>query len=140
MKIENDNVLNELFEEEFRKIPFLFRFSRKRIIIMLYIMCALIISSIVLLFLFYRSGTYELSSTLPGFIYQKSIRVYDKRLGIGLFISGAALVITILMMLAGKWFEERAFKKASILANKISIAEREAENNRWLKGRSESYF
>lgn len=140
MKIENDNVLNELFEEEFEKIPFLFRFSRKRIIIMLSIMCALIISTIVLIVLFYRSGNYELSSTLPGFIYQKSIRVYDKRLGIGLFISGAALVITILMMLAGKWFEERAFKKASILANKISIAEREAENNRWLKGRAESHF
>lgn len=140
MKIENDNVLNELFEEEFEKIPFLFRFSRKRIIIMLSIMCALIISTIVLIVLFYRSGTYEMSSTLPGFLYQKSIKAYDTGLGIGLVISGTALVLTILMIVAGKLFEERAFKKAAVLANKISIAEREAENRRWMQGRSESHF
>ncbi len=140
MRIENDNVLNEIFEEEFEKIPFLFRFSKKRLIITLSVMGALLISTIVLIVLFYRSGTYEMSSTLPEFLYQKSIKVYDTGLGIGLVISGTALVLTVLMIVAGKLFEERAFKKAAVLANKISIAEREAENRRWMQGRSESRF
>ena len=140
MRIENDKVLNELFEEEFEKIPFLFRFNRKRLIITLCIMCAFFISTVILVVLFYRSGTEQVSQTIPGLLYQTHIKVYDDRIGVALFFSCFGLASTVFMIFAAKWFEKRAFERASRLANMISISERRIEMERWQKTREESHF
>lgn len=137
MRIENDKVLNELFEEEFEKIPFLFRFSRKRAIAMFSIMCAFIVISLVFVVLYFSSGSTHMGETIPGMLYQKVINEYDDRIGVGLFFSCFGLIATIAIMAAAKWFEDRAFKKASRLAQMISISEHRIEMDRWEKTRSE---
>ena len=131
MRIENDEVLNELYDEEFEKIPVLFRFSKKRYIVTVCIACALIVATLVLIILLHETSSKEVIETVPGMLYRSEMNAYNIGLAIALFFAGAGLAVSMILIIGAKWFENRAFKKAANLAHKIHIAEELKEKTRW---------
>lgn len=132
MRIENDEVLNELFDEEFGKIPFIFRFSKKRYIVTICIACALLIATLVLIILLHDTRSTEVVEPVPGMLYQSEMNKYNYGLAISLFFVGTGLAVSMILIAGAKWFENRAFKKAANLAHKIHIAEELKEKTRWM--------
>ena len=131
MRIENDEVLNELYDEEFEKIPVLFRFSKKRYIVTVCIACALIVATLVLIILLHETSSKEVIETVPGMLYHSEMNMYNIGLAIALFFVGAGLAVSMILIIGAKWFENRAFKKAANLAHKIQMAEELKEKTRW---------
>ena len=122
MRIENDNVLNELYDEEFGKIPTIFRFSRKLFIIAFVTICILLFTTVALIFAFYGNVNSQGNITTA------------------LLFTGVALCLLVVWVIIGKLFEDRAFKKASHLAHMIHISEHRLEMRRWEKIRTDSRF
>lgn len=122
MRLENDNVLNELYDEEFGKIPFIFRFSRKLFIIAFVTICILLFTTVALIFAFYGNANSQGNITTA------------------LLFTGVALCLLVVWVIIGKLFEDRAFKKASHLAQMIHISEHRLEMRRWEKIRTDSRF
>jgi len=118
MQLENDQVFNTLYQEEYNKIPYIFRFGRRRPKIVIGAIIVLFAASLVLWTIWYGTGR---TVQAPSGLY---INVYDMQyliamvitLGTGLLLAGWAGI--------GYWFEKRAFKKASNLANMIFLSER----------------
>ncbi len=132
MRIENDEVLNELYDEEFEKIPFIFKFSKKRYIVTICIACALIVATLVLIILLHETSSKELIDPVPGMLYRSEMNAYNIGLAIALFCAGAGLAVLMILIIGAKWFENRAFKKAANLAHKIHLAEELKEKARWM--------
>lgn len=122
MRLENDNVLNELYDEEFGKIPFIFRFSRKLFIIAFLTICILLFTTVALIFAFYGNVNSQGNITTA------------------LLFTGVALCLLVVWVIIGKLFEDRAFKKASHLAQMIHISEHRLEMRHWEKIRTDSRF
>jgi len=140
MRLENDNVLNELYDEEIGKIPFIFRFSRKRFIIAFVAVCVLLIATIALVFALYGSGSYQLMDSVAGNGYQMGFNVFDDNIATVLLFTVFALCMSVVWVIAGKMYEDRAFKKASHLAQMIRLSEHRLEMRRWEKIRTDSRF
>ena len=132
MRIENDEVLNELYDEEFEKIPFIFKFSKKRYIVTICIACALIVATLVLVILLHETSSKEVIDPVPGMLYRSEMNAYNIGLAIALFCAGAGLAVSMILIIGAKWFENRAFKKAANLAHKIHLAEELKEKARWM--------
>ena len=132
MRIENDEVLNELYDEEFEKIPFIFKFSKKRYIVTICIACALIVATLVLIILLHETSSKEVIDPVPGMLYRSEMNAYNIGLAIALFCAGAGLAVLMILIIGAKWFENRAFKKAANLAHKIHLAEELKEKARWM--------
>ena len=127
MRLENDKVLNELYDEQFDKIPFVFRFSRRRFFISLAVMAVLLISMVVLIVMFYRSGNYN-----------GIVNIYDNNFGSGVVLTGIALAAVSGWICLSKWFEDRAFKKASNLAHMIHLSEQHRNAHIWQNWKAEN--
>ena len=140
MTLENDNIFNELFDEEFGKIPFIFRFSKIRYYGTLIATGLSFISIIVFIVLFYNSGSYEVFDTAPNSGYQMGVNIYNYAFGVGVLISAAVLGALGLWMVAAKWFEQRAFKKASNLAQMIRLSEESRNRIKWMNWKAENRF
>lgn len=140
MRLENDTVLNELFDEQFEKIPFLFRFSRRRFYASLVIMGVLLVSIVVFICLFYNSGNYEMIDTAAGSGYQMGVNVYNNNFAVGVILSALVLALISFWVVVSKWFEQRAFKKASNLAQMIHIAEENRNHMRWMNWKAQNRF
>ena len=132
MRIENDEVLNELYDEEFEKIPFIFKFSKKRYIVTICIACVLIVATLVLVILLHETSSKEVIDPVPGMLYRSEMNAYNIGLAIALFCAGAGLAVSMILIIGAKWFENRAFKKAANLAHKIHLAEELKEKARWM--------
>ncbi len=132
MRIENDEVLNELYDEEFEKIPFIFKFSKKRYIVTICIACALIVATLVLIILLHETSSKELIDPVPGMLYRSEMNAYNIGLAIALFFAGVGLAVSMILIIGAKWFENRAFKKSANLAHKIHQAEKLKEKARWM--------
>ncbi len=132
MRIENDEVLNELYDEEFEKIPFIFKFSKKRYIVTICIACALIVATLVLIILLHETSSKQVIDPVPGMLYRSEMNAYNIGLAIALFCAGAGLAVSMILIIGAKWFENRAFKKAANLAHKIHLAEELKEKARWM--------
>lgn len=132
MRIENDEVLNELYDEEFEKIPFIFKFSKKRYIVTICIACALIVATFVLIILLHETSSKEVIDPVPGMLYRSEMNAYNIGLAIALFFAGVGLAVSMILIIGAKWFENRAFKKAANLAHKIHLAEELKEKARWM--------
>lgn len=132
MRIENDEVLNELYDEEFEKIPFIFKFSKKRYIVTICIACALIVATLVLIILLHETSSKEVIDPVPGMLYRSEMNAYNIGLAIALFFAGVGLAVSMILIIGAKWFENRAFKKAANLAHKIHLAEELKEKARWM--------
>ena len=132
MRIENDEVLNELYDEEFEKIPFIFKFSKKRYIVTICIACALIVATLVLIILLHETSIKEVIDPVPGMLYRSEMNAYNIGLAIALFFAGVGLAVSMILIIGAKWFENRAFKKAANLAHKIHLTEELKEKARWM--------
>ena len=81
MSIENDNNFNFLFNEQFEKIPLLFRFSRKRFIASIVVMAVSFLAGMVFMRLFYDSGEYVKVPSLGGYTFGFNEYNYLGKLG-----------------------------------------------------------
>lgn len=122
MNIDNDELLNELLDDEYKRIPFPFRINKRISVAALAVMGVFIVAAAILIFLFYDSGKYERlpvgngPCSLGVNIYNNSYLVY------------AIVCLVIVEIIAGWLFlaqlcEKRAFAKASKLAGRLHFAE-----------------
>lgn len=126
LRLENDQTLNELYQEEFNKIPVLFRFSRKRGIIALVLIGVFALAACFSWSLFYSTAAYQTqSSFLPG--YQMGVNSYDYAYLIACIVFALIVVIISGWLVISGLLEKRAFAKASKLANMIFLSERHRE-------------
>ena len=102
MSMENDEIFDICYTDEFNKIPYIFRFSRLRIKIVMAVLGGLIL------------GAAVLSTIIMG---EACIQA--------LMISAIFVALVSGWMVLSKLFEKRAFKKATDLTFRYRIAERE---------------
>ena len=134
MRLENDQIFNELYEEEFNKIPFLFRFGRKRFKVVLITTIVLFVSMLILKSVFYSTGKAEVieapfSPVTTG--SQMVVNMYNNGVLIAVIIVGIVVVLLAFWMFIAKQFEKRAFRKATKLANMIYLSERHKQAVDW---------
>ena len=130
MRLENDKVFNELYDEEFEKIPFLFRFSRKRCIIAFAVTGGLTVLMLILTTILQETSRTVLIDAMPGHD-PFMINTFDSRVVTALIIVAVAVFMLTLWIVIAKWFEKRAFTKASKLANMIFLSERHRTELKW---------
>lgn len=109
--MENDNNFNTLYDIEFNKIPFIFRFGRKSakaIIIALSVFFVVLCVLVILLIDAYSDGVAKPNA---GFI------------SVAALIDGICTAISAAWIVLAEFCERRAFKKASNLALKVREAE-----------------
>ena len=107
MELTNDEVFDFIFHEEYAKIPFIFRFSRRRAKIVGAILAVLVLGLCV---------TTHILTSMSGIT--------------SVIIAAALCVLVAGWMQLASLFEERALKKASQFTYKYSIAEREMSRSR----------
>ena len=134
MRLENDQVFNELYEEEFNKIPFLFRFSRKRFKVVIITTIVLFVSMLILTSVFYSTGKAEVieapfSPITTG--SQMVVNMYNNGVLVAVIIVGIVVALLAFWMFIAKQFEKRAFRKATNLANMIFLSERHKQAVEW---------
>lgn len=122
MRLENDDVFNTLYNEEFAKIPSVFRFGKKRIRVVLIITVVLIVATLVLSTMFFESRSSASIDTLPG--YSLHFTNYNYAFLIAMIITAVLVALLTCWMVLSTLFEKRAFAKASNLANMIYLSER----------------
>ena len=132
MRLENDDVFNTLYNEEFAKIPLIFKFGKKRIKAVLIITAVFIVATLVLSTMFFESRTAASIDTLPG--YSLHFNNYNYAYLIAMIITGLVVILLTGWMALSMLFERRAFAKASNLANMIYLSERhkaEIDHQNW---------
>ena len=134
MRLENDQVFTELYEEEFNKIPFLFRFSRKRFKVVIITTIVLFASMLILTSVFYSTGKAEVieapfSPITTG--SQMVVNMYNNGVLVAVIIVGIVVALLAFWMFIAKQFEKRAFRKATNLANMIFLSERHKQAVEW---------
>lgn len=122
MSLDNDQVFNELFEEQYYKIPVILRFNKKASKIMIGVIVASIAGASIFLSLFYNSGEYVTVPSAGG--YSAGFNVYNNNYMIGMILCLAVVVVLSGWIALGGYLERRAFKKATRLANMIYLSER----------------
>ena len=118
----NDQIINELLEEEIRKIPVFFKLSKLTAKICVAAIGAFFLLSMTFIVFFYRSGTQEFVQYAEG-TDPLSINVYN---GVFLRYAGvclAAIVVIAFWLFMVQYYEKRAYAKASDFANKMHFEE-----------------
>ena len=129
MSIENDDNFTFLYNEQFEKIPLLFRFSRKRFIASLIVMGVFFIAGMVFMSLFYNSGEYIKIPSLGG--YSFGFNDYNYIFLILMIICFAVIAVIAGWIVLSKLFEQRAFRKATDLSNMIYLTHRHKRAVEW---------
>ena len=122
MRLENDITFNTLFEEEYDKIPRIFRLNRKLSKIALIIIVVFIAGATFCLSRFYASGEYVTMPSAAG--YEMGFNVYDNRYMVGMIVCLLIVIVLSGWLTIGVLFEKRAFAKATRLSNMIYLSER----------------
>ena len=122
MQLENDNEFNTLYNVEFNRIPFIFRFGKKRAkaIIIALIVLFVALCVVATLMLDALSGT-EVAPSAEG-------------LETATVIIGICTAFTAAWICLSQFFERRAFRKASNLSAMVKASERhrtEIEFQNW---------
>ena len=139
MRLENDDNFNFLYNEEFAKIPFLFRFSRKRCTVAMIIMFVSFAAGLVLTSFFYASGESMRFNTVRGY-ESLPITVYNNNYMLAAVICFAITVLFSGWMVIAKLFEKRAFAKATQLNNMIFLSERHKLEVDWQNWKMNNRF
>ena len=104
--IKKNQVFDAIYNDEFNKIPFIFRFNRRRIKIVVATLAAAIVGIVVLAAAF------------------KCMNLFTA------VVTGASLTVLVTgWMTLANAFENRALKKASDFSFMFSLAEREKESS-----------
>ena len=134
MRLENDDNFNFLYNDEFERIPSLFRFTRKRYMIALIVMIVFFVAMLVFITIFYSTQkTIEIPAGITGTTLGENTRVSDYEYGYmaATLICGLIAALIAGWMTVAKLLEKRAFKKASELSNKIFLSETHKLNVEW---------
>ena len=130
MHFENDENFNFLFNEEFEKIPWLFRFSKRRFIAALITIGVFLIAGLIFWHLFVDSGTYTVINSID-IAHQFGFNDYEYFYMYGMILCFAVIAVIAGWMCLAKVFEQRAFKKATNLSNMIYLSERHKVEVEW---------
>ena len=122
MGLETDQVFNELFQEQYEKIPRFFRLSKKGLKISLIVLGIIIVIALSVLSAFY--STAETVSAPSAIGYEMVYNTYDYRFMVAFVVLMTIFTLYTAWLVIVELFEKRAFKKASRLANMIFLAER----------------
>ena len=130
MRLENDENFNFLYNEEFEKIPALFRFSRKRFIGAFITIGVFFVAAMIFLSLFNNSAEYV---TVPSIDIAHSFGFNDYNYSYLILMILCFVVIAVIAgwMTIAKLLETRAFKKATQLSNMIFLSERHNMELKW---------
>ena len=128
--MENDNNFTFLFNEQFEKIPFLFRFSKKRFIRALITIGVFFIAGMIFLSFFNDSAEYITTPSLDG-VHTFGFNDYNYVYLILMILCFVVIALIAGWMTLAKVFENRAFKKATNLSNMIYLTERHRVELEW---------
>ena len=132
--MENDKNFNFLFNEAFEKIPWLFRFSRRRYKAAIIVMIVSFVIMLIMTTVFYNSVQTEIvPSALPSTTVGSytSVNTYEYRWLIPVFVFAGIAVIISGWILISRELEKRAFRKAADLSNRIFLSERHRMEVEW---------
>ena len=122
MGLDNDELLNELLDEEYRKIPIIFRLNRLAGRIALAVLGVFLAASVLFIILFYNSGKYEqIQHGNSG--YSMGVNIYNNDFMVYAILCLAAVILIAGWLFLVQFFEKRAFAKASQFANRMHFAE-----------------
>ena len=102
--------------------------------------CVLLLATVALIFALYGSGSYQVMDSVVGNGFQMGFNVFNDNIATALFFVCLSLCLSVVWVVLGRVFEDRAFKKASHLAQMIHISEHRMEMRRWEKIRTDSRF
>lgn len=128
--MENDNNFTFLFNEQFEKIPFLFRFSKKRFFGALITIGVFFIAGMIFLSFFNDSAEYITTPSLDG-VHTFGFNDYNYVYLILMILCFVVIALIAGWMTLAKVFENRAFKKATNLSNMIYLTERHRVELEW---------
>ena len=117
--MENDDNFTFLFNEQFEKIPLLFRFSKKRFI-----------GALITIGVFFDSAEYITTPSLDG-VHTFGFNDYNYVYLILMILCFVVIALIAGWMTLAKVFENRAFKKATNLSNMIYLTERHRVELEW---------
>ena len=126
----NDNNFTFLFNEQFEKIPFLFRFSKKRFFGALITIGVFFIAGMIFLSFFNDSAEYITTPSLDG-VHTFGFNDYNYVYLILMILCFVVIALIAGWMTLAKVFENRAFKKATNLSNMIYLTERHRVELEW---------
>ena len=132
--MENDNNFTFLFNEQFEKIPFLFRFSKKRFFGALITIGVFFIAGMIFLSFFNDSAEYITTPSLDG-VHTFGFNDYNYVYLILMILCFVVIALIAGWMTLAKVFENRAFKKATNLSNMIYLTERHRVELEWQEGK-----
>lgn len=139
--MENDDIFTFLYNDEYEKLPKLFKFTRKRYKIAITIMIVLLAAVCMLTTVFYNTGKTEI---VPSILQQSTVGTYQL---INTYEYGylyAALFCAIVIAVLGGWmliaraYERRAYKRASNLSNMYYLEERHRQARIWSDWKSQN--
>ena len=131
MRLENDDVFNGYYQMEFDRIPYIFRFGRKRIKVMFSVLIVFIVATCATWSIFYSTKESHYIAPAKAGYEPVCINSYDYRILI------VAIVLAILVMLISLWmtlslvYERKAFAKATDLAARLNIEREEKVRERF---------
>ena len=128
MGLETDQVFNDLFQEQYEKIPRCFRLSKKGLKISFVVLGVLITIAMILLSVFYSTGKTVVEKSFAG--YDRFYNTYDYRFMVAFAIIMTIFTVYTAWLVIVELFEKRAFKKASRLAAMIYLSEKHRDEVR----------
>ena len=129
MSIDNDELLNEMLDEEYRKIPVFFKLSKLTAKIALAAIGVFFVLSMMFIVFFYNSGTYEQIPT-AGEGYSMGVNMYNNDYLKYAIICLAMVIVVAFWLFMVQYYEKRAFAKASNFASKMHYAEMQRNEER----------
>ena len=135
--MENDKNFSFLYNEEYNKIPLLFRFGKKRFIGVLIAMGVFFAAAMVFLNLFNDSAEYVKIPSLDS-AHFFGFNDYNYAYLVAMIICFVVIAVLAGWLSLAKMFENRAFKKASQLSNMIFLSERHRLEVEWQNWKMEN--
>ena len=126
----NDNNFTFLFNEQFEKIPWLFRFSKRRFTASLIIIGVFFVAALVFYHLFSNSAEYTVITSVDAAHYF-GFNDYEYTYMYLMILCFAVIAVIAGWMTLAKVFEKRAYKKAANLSNMIFLTERHKQAVEW---------
>ena len=120
-----EDITDERFQMEFDRIPYIFRFGRKRVKVMVPVLIVLVAAMCVFWSIFYstKESTY-IKPALEGY-EPVCINSYDYKYLIITIIAAVLVVLVSLWMVLSTVYEKKAFAKASDTSARLRIDQQE---------------
>ena len=143
MSINNDQLLNEMLDAEYKKIPSLFKLSKITAKIAIAAIGVSFVLCMMFIVFFFQSGGSGETQPADG-TYAMSANIYNSAASIGAdvynndYIKYAVICLAVVIVVAFwlfmvDYYEKRAYAKASDFANKLHYAEMQKNEDKLQK-------